>query len=151
MANVLQRQALQQSGDQSQTFLKFAEQWPVALDAGLVAAADVYVEAVTARLGRGYTSGAFVGQDSQSVADSVRRSKPYSRRDGNRAVNAGTNLFYAGFWEFGHQNPFTGRYERVEHFRLAMLESGEQMAQSFHGVFDTVLGQARIPSIQRAA
>lgn len=129
------------ASENSTTFLDFAEQWPVALDAGLIAAADVYVEAVGARLERGYTSGEFVRKDSQAVADSVRRSKPYtSRKDGHRSVNAGTRLFYARFWEFGHRNPFTGRYERVEHFRLAMLESGEQMAQSFHEHFDATLG-----------
>ena len=139
--------------DQSDTFLTFAEQWPVALDAGLMAAAEVYEEAVKARLSRGYTSGAFVGEKrfGQTVAGSVHHRKPKLGRDDVRYVAVGSNFFITHLWEFGHRNRFTGHYERVEHWREAMNESGDAMAQAFHDVFDTVLGQGGSTTLQRAA
>lgn len=154
MPNSLQRLELQR--EQSQTFLNFASQWSVALDAGLVAAAEVYEEAVKARLSRGYTSGDFAGETrfGKTVAGSVTHRKPKFTRDGVRYVPVGTNNFIARMWEFGHQNRFTRHYERVEHWRLAMMESGTEMASAFHDVFDTVLGEGptvNMASIQRAA
>lgn len=139
MADSAQRMGLQR--EQSATFEQFVSQWAVAMDAGLTAAAEVYVEGVVAKLAAGYTSGAFVGQSRRPVAETVRVSKPYTR-DGVRHVNAGSNDPQTGWWEFGHQNLFTRRFERVEHFRNTVDETGPQMAKSFHDVFSAVLGAA---------
>lgn len=154
MLSALQRNEIQRelAGElQSATFLAFASHWSVALDAGLTAAAEVYQEAVKARLERGYTSGAFAGMvrigvtgarfPGGTVANSVRLRKPRFDRNGIRYVAVGSNNFLARLWEFGHDNPWTRRHERVEHWRMAMVESGDEMGRAFHDVFDTVLGQ----------
>lgn len=127
--------------DQSQTFLDFAKNWAVAMDAGLMAAGELYAEAVQAKLARGYTSGRYVGDSRRPVAASVRVAKPANdRKDGQRVVRVGSRNPLARLWELGHHNRFTGRFERVEHWRLTAEERGADMAKTFHDVFTTVLG-----------
>lgn len=138
--------------DQSDTFLQFSSAWSVALDAGLIAAAEVFEEAVKAKLSRGYTSGLYAGERrfGATVAGSVSHHRPKTDRIGVRYVPVGSNNFIARMWEFGHRNVFTGHFERVEHWRNAMNESGQQMAQSFHDVFDAALN-AGGPNVRAAA
>lgn len=152
MANSAER--LEAQRDQSDTFLAFASTWQVAQDAGLLAAAEVYEEAVKAKLSMGYTSGLFAGERrfGQTVAGSVRHHKPKFDRNGVRYVPVGSNNFITRLWEFGHRNVFTGHFERVEHWRNAMNEAGPQMARSFHDVFDAALGgRSGAQNIARAA
>jgi hypothetical protein len=150
MPNSLQRADAQH--DQSTTFLEFASTWSVALDAGLLAAAEVYEEAVKAKLSMGYTSGLYAGEKrfGQTVAGSVHHRKPQYDRNGVRYVAVGSNDFITRMWEFGHRNKFTGHFERVEHWRNAMNEAGEQMAQSFHDVFDAALN-GNVENTEKAA
>jgi len=151
MPNSAQRTEIQRGlqGDQSETFLKFSKDWQVAIDAGLLAAGEVYEEAIKAKLYGGYTSGAFAGEvrygatgkrfPGGTVANSVKHKKPQYDRNGVRVVLVGSNNFITRMWEFGHRNIFTGKFERVEHWRNAMNEVGPEMAQAFHDVFDAAL------------
>jgi hypothetical protein len=38
---------------------------------------------------------------------------------------------YPAFWELGHINVFTGRYERVEIFRPALMQAVDEVARAF--------------------
>lgn len=120
---------------QSETFLRFRERYLRAVDGGLVAAAYVYRNAVVERLMHGYTTGDFV---TPHVARTVAVSLPFDR-NGVRAIAVGTNVNYAAFWELGHFNLFTGRYERVEHWREAVLETKAAQEAAFHRTFDRLL------------
>lgn len=84
------------------------------IDAGLVAVGAHYVAAVRARLVRGYTTGNFSHQ-MRGVAGRVMHTPPYDV-PGGRAITLGTGPTvtpYELYWELGHQNQFTKRYERV--------------------------------------
>lgn len=76
--------------------------------AGLVAAADVYVEAMKRALRGGFTTGKF---SDNTLADSVTRSEPDADGQG---IYVGTRWVYALMWELGHLNAFTRQFERQE-------------------------------------
>jgi len=116
---------------QSPEFLAFAARARQAYDDGLVAAGYVYRNRVVEKLSQGYTSGAFV---TSHVAGTVKVS-PVMDLDGSRVVVVGTDVMYALYWEAGHMNIFTRRYERVEHWRIALMETGEAQFAAFTRVF----------------
>lgn len=94
---------------------------------GLIAAAYVLVNSVKRALRGGYTSGNFV---TGNVINSVTRGQPF--RDGmGWAIEAGTDLMYALFWEIGHHNLFTRKYERVEKWRPAFMDARPAMAEAY--------------------
>lgn len=125
--------------DQSVTFRKFAvDIWPKALDKGLMRAANVFKDAIQQRLARGYTSGNFV---TQVATDAVFRGHAFTNHDGVRAIRVGIHDWKARLWEFGHHNPFTRKYERVEAWRETSLAEGENMAAAFHEGFNDGLGK----------
>ncbi len=123
---------------QSAEFLAFAPKFRQAIDNGLVAAAYVYRNRVVEKLSQGYTSGAFV---TPHVALTVGVSAAMDL-DGQRVVLVGTDVMYALYWEMGHMNLFTRRYERVEHWRMAMLETGPAQFAAFSRVFGRVFQDA---------
>lgn len=94
-----------------------------ALMDGLTAAAQHYANEVKQDLRGGYTSGAFV---SGNVINSV-AVDPGQRRGDVLEARVGTDVMYALFWEVGHQNLFTRRYERVEIWRPRLLWESERM------------------------
>jgi hypothetical protein len=84
---------------------------------GLTAGARHYAGEVMRDLAGGYTSGAFVTgavMRSVTVVPAVRVGDTYE-------ALVGTNLLYALFWEVGHQNLFTRRYERQEVWRPRLV------------------------------
>jgi len=88
-----------------------------ALMDGLTAGAHHYANEVKKDLAGGYTSGAFVtGNVLNSVAVA-----PAERRGDTLEARVGSSVLYALFWELGHQNLFTRRYERVEIWRPRLL------------------------------
>jgi len=93
--------------------------------AGLLAAAAVVENKVKDGLRGGYTSGRFV---TGHVLASVNHSEP--ALDANGAyILVGTDVMYALFWEVGHMNLFTRRFERVEVWMPALFSTrGEQLA-----------------------
>jgi hypothetical protein len=104
--------------------------------AGLIAAAEIVITKVKEGLRGGYTSGAFV---TGNVLNSVTRSEPMD--DANGAfILVGTNVNYALYWELGHQNLFTRKFERKEVWMPAFLGSrGEQYA-AFQRVYQRFMG-----------
>jgi hypothetical protein len=110
-----------------------------ATDEGLIAAATFVANDIKARLAQGYTSGAFT---TGNIADSVTVSEPYdgaeasgdiavALRSGDRAIEIGTDVIYGKFWELGHQNIFTRRFERVEIWRPTLEEDGPEAIEIF--------------------
>jgi hypothetical protein len=99
----------------------------------LTAAAFVYRNAVVVKLMAGYTSGAY-SHGGAGVVGSVTVGSVRESGDGV-SIEVGTNVPYAMFWELGHMNRFTRKYERVEHWRNAMDESGEAMARAFAAIY----------------
>lgn len=119
----------------TRVFERFSSKYAQAVDAGLVAAAYVYRNDVVQRLARGYTTGDFV---TPHVALTVNVT-PVFTRGGVRMIMVGTNVDYAAYWELGHRNLFTGRFERVEHWREAMMATGAAQAAAFGRTFRRVL------------
>lgn len=98
---------------------------------GLQAAAYPVSNAVKRNLRGGYTSGDFV--TGQSV-NHVTIGQVF--RDGTGwAIQVGTDLLYNLFWELGHNSIFTRRFERVEKWRPALLDSRFESAQAFNRVY----------------
>jgi hypothetical protein len=106
----------------------------------LFAAAQHYRNAMTENLRGGYTSGAFAhGMD--GVAGSVSVSEP--QRDNVSAfVVVGTNVEYAKFWELGHVNLFTRKYERVEKWRPTLEQEAPAMIEKFARVYARLMEAA---------
>lgn len=104
---------------------EFADRFPAAVNAGLKAAAYVYANEVKRALAPGYTSGAFV---TGRVLNSVTVGEP-----ANGAIEVGSDVDYAMYWELGHHNLFTRRYERVEIWRPALEAMTPEMVDVFDG------------------
>lgn len=117
-------------------FAAFKQRYARARDAGLVAAALLYQGAVREKLIRGYTTGAFV---TGATAASVQVAAPRDAASG-REIVVGTNELIALFWEMGHMNLFTRKYERVEHWRSTLDETAPAMAAAYGTAFQRVLG-----------
>ena len=120
----------------SPEFAAFKERHDRACQAGLVAAAELYSGAIKDKLQHGYTSGDFV---TGNAAASVNTTPPFED-DGGWAIKVGTNEMYLLFWETGHINLFTRKYERVEHWRAAMEEQGEAMRSAFAAAYQGIMG-----------
>jgi hypothetical protein len=104
--------------------------------AGLEAAAAVYENAVKDELRGGYTSGDFVtGQSVSAVA----HSEPEMDSDG-AFILVGTSLLHNLYWELGHQNLFTRRFERVEKWVPTFYRTREQQLAAFQRVYLRFMG-----------
>lgn len=106
---------------------------------GLVAAAYVLVNSVKRALKGGYTSGAFV---TGNVINSVTRSAPM-RGGMGWSISVGTDLDYALFWEIGHHNLFTRRFERVEKWRPAFMDSREDLRAAYARTWEKAMAKWR--------
>jgi hypothetical protein len=94
----------------------------------LRAAANPLRSAVMRGLRGGYTSGAFV---TGRVMNSVTISPVFELEENVLAIKVGTNVMYALYWELGHFNLFTGKYERVEVWRPALFDSRQEVREAF--------------------
>jgi hypothetical protein len=104
--------------------------------AGLVAMQGIVQNEVKKGLRGGYTSGNFV--TGQSV-NSVTRSEPERTATGHTG-KVGTNLLYNLFWELGHRNIFTRRFERVEVWVPALYNTRAQQIDAYQRVVSRMLG-----------
>jgi hypothetical protein len=104
--------------------------------AGLLAAAAVVENEVKRGLAGGYTSGLFV---TGHVLNSATHSEPAEDERG-AFILVGTNVSYALFWEVGHQNLFTKKFERVEIWMPALLTTRDQQLAAFQRVYQRALG-----------
>lgn len=93
-------------------FRAFTAQLDKAVPRGLVKAAAIYHGALRRKLQRGYTSGKFT---TGNVAASVQMGLP-ELVDGHWVMTVGTSLMYALYWEMGHMNVFTHKYEREQYW-----------------------------------
>ena len=99
----------------------------------LVGAAQIYRNAMTEALKGGYTSGAFYS-GMQGIAGSVAVSEPQRDQVGAYVV-VGTNVPYGKFWELGHMNLFTGKFERVEKWRPVLEREAPAMIARFQHLY----------------
>lgn len=130
----------------SEAFDRFAENWDNAVRAGLTAAAYAYVRPVKMRLMQGYTTGNF-SHGGAGVAGTVTVGE-VDVGAGRASVAVGTNVDYAAFWEFGHFNLYTRRYERVEVWRETFEASTGEMTDAFgRGFVRTIEGERSMPSV----
>lgn len=105
---------------------------------GLIAAAQVLINAVKRAMAGGYTSGAFV---QGNVINSVTKSEV--QEDGEEmSIQVGSNVDYAVYWELGHHNIFTRRYERVEIWVPEAARNAEEMSAAFARQVKRALGAA---------
>jgi hypothetical protein len=110
-------------------------QFDRAVDAGLRAMAETYATAVKRQLARGYTTGAFV---TGRLLNSITIQGPVSE-GGVRTMHVGTPVDYAMYWELGHQNLFTGRFERVPIWLPTLLATLTQQRAAFEAGFTSVM------------
>lgn len=98
--------------------------------AGLIAAGELFVTDMKAALEHGYTTGAFV---TGANVNAVARGEPEVSGDG-ASIAVGSTLTdpdYPTMWELGHQNTFTGRYERVEKWVPTMVQNRDKYVAAF--------------------
>jgi hypothetical protein len=110
-------------------------------EAGLIAGATVLINAVKRGLRGGFTSGQFT---TGALLNSVTRSEPMLE-DKVRVIRVGTNLNnppYPLFWELGHHNIFTRRYERKEVWRPALMDNVDSVSAAFARAFRAALEQS---------
>jgi hypothetical protein len=96
------------------------------IDAGLTAAAQNLHAKIRTRLLHGYTTGNFAHQ-MRGVAGRVVYTTPFDY-NGGRAVSIGTGptqVPYELYWEMGHRNVFTRRYDRVEVWQPIMRANAD--------------------------
>lgn len=125
---------------------EFLREFHSATPVALIAAAQVIINAVKRRLAGGYTSGAFT---TGNVLNSVTRSDPEPTGLGGYALEIGTNVPYALYWELGHHNVFTRKYERAPVWEPAFLESQGDAASTYERVLRRLLRQPQESVIVR--
>lgn len=111
---------------------------PDATDAGLLAMATAYADAIREALLNGYTSGEFV---TGAAADSVVVTDAHDA-SGDRAISVGTDLMYPMYWEVGHFNIFTRQYERVEIWGPVRDQMGAELADILASTILSQLNQS---------
>lgn len=104
-----------------------AERLRTAVDAGLTAAALTYQRRIKEALAPGYTSGDFV---TGNVVGSVAVTPPEDGPSG-RTVRIGTPVLYALYWELGHHNIFTRKFERQERWVPTLLDTAPEQQAAF--------------------
>jgi hypothetical protein len=110
----------------------------------LIAAAQVYRNAMTEALQGGYTSGRFYS-GMQGVAGSVAVGEP--QRDNEGAyILVGTNVEYAKYWELGHHNLFMWDgsgggppFVRVEKWRPTMESKAAEIIAKYASVYGKLM------------
>lgn len=111
--------------------------------AGLIAKANVLVNAWKRQMllhHGGFKSGRFA---TGTALNAITRTDPLAvGRFGEYILNVGTSIRYHLFWELGHMNTITGKYERVETLRPAIQESVDEMKAAFARVFRRTLTEA---------
>jgi hypothetical protein len=118
-----------------------------ATEAGLLAAAAVLENKVKEGLRGGYTSGQFV---TGFVMSSVNHSEPEIGPNG-AFILVGTGVMYALFWEIGHANLYSRKFERKEVWMPALLSTRAEQLQAFQRVFARFMGGGGSGFGQRAA
>ena len=104
--------------------------------AGLQAGINVLRNAVKRGLRGGYTSGDFT----QGIAwNSITVEPPVFDGEGNGFIRCGTALDYPMYWELGHHNVFTRKFERVEIWAPAYQENMQAAREAYERAFRATL------------
>jgi hypothetical protein len=113
----------------------FAQRHARATDAALEAGAQELINGLkdTKPLGltQGYTSGAFV---TGNLLNSIFATEPYTA-NGTRHISVYTDVPYALYWEMGHVNAFTRKYEREERWYPTLIRKDEDIAAAYARVY----------------
>lgn len=118
---------------------EFWRRWDRARRSGLIAGAQVLVNALKRELAGGYTSGAFV---TGALLNDIKKGTPYKVEGDELAIDVGTRLLYPVFWELGHYNAFTRRYERVQVWEPTAQRELPAMVEAFSRVFHRFMEQS---------
>lgn len=79
----------------------------------------------------GYTSGAFV---TGNLLGSIMMTEP--QQDGGAwVIFVYTDVMYAVYWEYGHYNIFTRRYERQERWLPTLVRTREDVIKAYQRVY----------------
>lgn len=117
---------------------EFRARYREAARLGVDAAANVLErEVARAHDARYYKGGAFRG--TLLVKQSIRRSPPEATPQG-WVSKVGTNKLPALFWELGHMNLFTRKFERVRLWVPTAQANVERMRRNFAAVVARVMG-----------
>lgn len=79
----------------------------------------------------GYTTGAFV---TGNVLNSVYATDP-QRDGGGWHVMVATDVMYAVYWEYGHYNIFTRKYERQERWLPTLIRTRENVIAAYQRTY----------------
>ena len=120
--------------DSSPEFMRYQQVYPKAVEAGLRAAAEVYQADVKERLATGYKGGRYL---TGRAEESVRISETFTDGE-DAALRVGSKDFVTYLWEVGFVH-VGGRFERVEHWRNALDESGQAMTDAYQEAFNAVM------------
>lgn len=103
---------------------------------GLLAAAAIVENRVKEGLRGGYKSGLFV---TGNVMASVNHSEPVVDVRGSYIL-VGTDVMYALYWELGHNNSWTKKFERKEVWMPALLATRSEQLAAFQRAYQRALG-----------
>lgn len=106
---------------------------------GMDAAANVYEREVKRAHSDHYTSQAFRG--TLNVRQSIRRTAP-AKGNAGWAVDVGTKLPQPLYWELGHQNRFTRKYERRRIWVPTLIAQTQAIRDAFARVVARVMNNA---------
>jgi hypothetical protein len=113
----------------------FEQRHKRATDAALEAGAQELINGLkdTKPLGltQGYTSGDFVTGE---TLNSIQSTDPYTQ-EGRRAISVYTDLKRALYWEYGHINAFTRKYEREERWYPTLIRKDEDIFNAYARVY----------------
>ena len=98
---------------------------------GLNEAAQIYTNNMKRALRGGFTSGDFV---TGNLMNSVTRTS-VTENGNDLEVKVGTNVPYAVYWEVGHHNIYTRKFEREERWRPTLLSSMASMRDAIRNAF----------------
>ncbi len=104
-------------------------------DAALEAAAQELINGLKDEkpqgLTKGYTSGDFV---TGNLLNSIQATDPYTEA-GTRHIKVYTDVLYALYWEMGHLNAFTRKYERQERWGPTLQRKDEDIFAAYSRVY----------------
>lgn len=106
---------------------------------GMDAAGNVYVREVKRAHSDHYTSQAF--RSTLLVKQSIRRDAPKKERAG-WSIEIGTKLKQPLYWEMGHINHFTKKYERRRIWVPTLIAQAQAISDAYARVVARMMGNA---------
>lgn len=88
----------------------------------------------------GFTTGAFVGKGRHAAQRITIGPLIPLGRFGEYAIQVGTDVLYHLFWELGHMNAYTRKYERVETLRPAVEDTTTEQRAAYDRKFRAAVG-----------